>query len=63
MKESYDVVWLTQEMLDNVAERKKLEIDILNKLGVIVIQGYYFDKPLSKEDMTARLKDPYYKSK
>lgn len=50
-------------MLDNVAERKKLEIDILNKLGVIVIQGYYFDKPLSKEDMTARLKDPYYKSK
>ncbi len=59
------IIGLAKEIdTDIVAEgvEQKTQIDILNKLGVIVIQGYCFDKPLSKEEMTARLKDPYYKS-
>ena len=39
----------------------KNQIETLNKLGVDVIQGYFFDKPLTKEDLTERLKSPYYK--
>ena len=34
--------------------------EILDKLGVDVIQGYYFDKPMPKGDMSARLKAPVY---
>ena len=48
--------------LDIVAEgvEQKAQIDILNSLGVDVIQGFYFDRPLSKEAMTERLKSPKY---
>ena len=58
------IIELAREIdTDIVAEgvEQKTQIDILSELGVLVIQGYYFDKPLSKEEMTARLKDPYYK--
>lgn len=48
--------------LDIVAEgvEQKAQIDILSSLGVDVIQGFYFDRPLSKEAMTERLKAPEY---
>ena len=48
--------------LDIVAEgvEQKAQIDILERLGVDVIQGFYFDGPLSKEAMTERLKSPEY---
>ena len=48
--------------LDIVAEgvEQKAQIDILNSLGVDVIQGFYFDRPLSREAMTERLKSPKY---
>ena len=39
---------------------QKNQIDVLDQLGVDVIQGYFFDKPLSKAEMTDRLKAPYY---
>lgn len=39
---------------------QKNQIDVLDQLGVDVIQGYFFDKPLSKAEMTDRLKSPYY---
>ena len=50
--------------MDTVAEgvEKKAQIEILNDLGVDVIQGYYYDRPLPKEDMTERLKSPSYAS-
>jgi EAL domain-containing protein (putative c-di-GMP-specific phosphodiesterase class I) len=48
--------------LDIVAEgvEQKAQIDILSSLGVDVIQGFYFDRPLSKEAMTERLKASEY---
>ena len=48
--------------LDIVAEgvEQKAQIEVLNRLGVDVIQGFYFDGPLSKEAMTERLKSPEY---
>ncbi|MCR4586337.1 MAG: EAL domain-containing protein [Lachnospiraceae bacterium] len=36
------------------------QVRILDHLGVEVIQGYYYDKPLSKEDMITRLRSPKY---
>ncbi len=57
------IIKLAKEIdTDIVAEgvEQKKQIDILNQLGVDVIQGYFFDRPLSKEDMTARLKSPFY---
>lgn len=39
---------------------QKHQIEKLNDLGVNVIQGFYFDKPLSKEIMTNKLKSPNY---
>lgn len=38
----------------------KEQIETLDKLGVEVIQGFFFDKPLPKEEMTNRLRSPYY---
>ena len=38
----------------------KTQIDLLNGLGVNVIQGYYFDRPLAIENMTQRLRTPEY---
>ena len=39
---------------------QKHQVEKLNDLGVNVIQGFYFDKPLSKEIMTNKLKSPNY---
>lgn len=39
---------------------KKEQIETLDRLGVEVIQGYFFDKPLPKEEITRRLQSPYY---
>ena len=36
------------------------QIEILHKLGVDIIQGFYFDRPLPKEDITARFQSPQY---
>ena len=57
------IVKLAKEIdLDIVAEgvENKDQIDTLDKLGVAVIQGYVFDKPLSAEELTERLKSPVY---
>ena len=57
------IIKLAKEIdTDIVAEgvEQKNQVDVLDNLGVAVIQGYYFDKPLSKEDMTARLRSPQY---
>ena len=57
------IVRLAREIdTDIVAEgvEQKNQIDMLDRLGVIVIQGYFYDKPLPKEQMTERLKSPKY---
>ena len=57
------IIKLAKEIdIDIVAEGVELknQIDTLNELGVDVIQGYFFDKPLTKEDLTDRLISPYY---
>jgi len=48
--------------MDIVAEgvERKDQIEILNQLGVEVIQGFFFDKPLAKETITEKFKSPYY---
>ena len=48
--------------VDIVAEgvEQDEQLKILDNLGVKVIQGFYFDRPLSKEDMTGRIKSPVY---
>ena len=47
---------------DIVAEgvEQQKQVELLNSLGVEVIQGYFFDKPLTKEDMSKRLISPCY---
>lgn len=58
------IIKLAKEIdTDIVAEgvEQKNQIDVLDSLGVDVIQGYYFDKPLPKTEMTERLKSPYYR--
>ena len=58
-----NIVRMAREIdTDIVAEgvEQQNQIDQLNKLGVIVIQGYFYDKPLPKEQMTERLKSPHY---
>ncbi len=57
------IIKLAKEIdTDIVAEgvEQKNQIDVLDSLGVDVIQGYFYDKPLSKTEMTERLKSPYY---
>ena len=57
------IIKLAKEIdTDIVAEgvEQKNQIDVLDHLGVDVIQGYFYDKPLSKTEMTDRLKSPYY---
>ncbi|MCR5848096.1 MAG: EAL domain-containing protein [Lachnospiraceae bacterium] len=57
------IVRLAREInVDIVAEgvEQKGQIEILDNLGVDVVQGFYFDKPLSKDNMTERLKTPEY---
>ena len=53
---------LINKSTDIVAEGvEQQQVDTLNRLGVAVIQGYYFDRPLPKDDIDNRLKDPFYK--
>ena len=57
------IIRLAEEIdTDIVAEgvEQQKQVELLDKLGVDVIQGYYFDKPLPKADMSARLKSPVY---
>ncbi len=57
------IVRLAREInVDIVAEgvEQKGQIEILDNLGVDVVQGFYFDKPLSKDNITERLKAPEY---
>ena len=57
------IIRLAGEMnMDIVAEgvEQKSQIGILTKLGVDVIQGFYFDRPLPKEVMIERLMSPEY---
>ena len=59
------IIRLANEInMDIVAEgvEQKAQVDILEKLGVEVIQGFYFDKALSKEKMAERLRSPKYGS-
>ncbi len=48
--------------IDIVAEgvEQKEQIDTLGGLGVRVIQGFYYDSPLSEDEMTGRLRTPDY---
>ena len=57
------IIKLAKEInIDIVAEgvEQKSQVETLNKLGVDVIQGYYYDRPLSEKDMQARLKEYRY---
>jgi diguanylate cyclase (GGDEF)-like protein len=57
------IVRISDEInVDVVAEgvEQAVQVKTLDGLGVDVIQGFYFDKPLPKEEMTKRLKAPVY---
>ena len=57
------IIKLAKEInTDIVAEgvEQQKQVELLDDLGVDVIQGYYFDKPLPKDDMSVRLKAPSY---
>ena len=58
------IVRISDEInVDVVAEgvEQAVQVKTLDGLGVDVIQGFYFDKPLPKDEMTKRLKAPVYK--
>ena len=58
------IVRISDEINVNIVAEgveKEDQITILNRLGVDVIQGFYFDKPLSNANMTERIKAPHYK--
>lgn len=48
--------------IDIVAEgvEQKAQVDMLKDLGVTVIQGYFYDEPISADEMEKRLRDPRY---
>ena len=50
---------LSMDVLCEGVERND-QLALLNSVGCYVIQGYYFDKPLPKDDFTKRLKDKKY---
>ncbi len=57
------IVRISDEInVDVVAEgvEQAVQVKTLDGLGVDVIQGFYFDKPLPKDEMTKRLKAPAY---
>ena len=57
------IVKIAREIDTNIVAEgveQKQQVDTLNRLGVAVIQGYYFDRPLPKDDIDNRLQDPYY---
>ena len=39
------------------------QVDFLKSIDVKIVQGFLFDKPLSKDDFEKRLKDKVYKPK
>ena len=51
------ITMLKQLKIDVTAEgvESKKQLDILNEYGCKIIQGYYYDKPLEKEDFVKRL--------
>ena len=58
-----NIIRLAKEIdTDIVAEgvEQKNQVEVLDELGVDVIQGFFYDKPLPKEDMTSRLRSPFY---
>ena len=57
------IIKLAKEIDTNIVVEgveQKSQVDALDSLGVNVIQGFFYDKPLSKDDITARLKSPFY---
>ena len=57
------IVKLAEEIgMHIVAEgvEQESQIAILHKLGVDIVQGFYFDRPLPKEDITGRFLSPQY---
>ena len=58
-----NIIRLAREIdTDIVVEgvEQKNQVEVLDQLGVDVIQGFFYDKPLSKDDITARLRSPFY---
>lgn len=58
-----NIIRLAKEIdLDIVAEgvEQKEQLDMLDNLGVDVIQGFYFDRPLPKDEITVRLRSSDY---
>ena len=39
------------------------QLELIGKMGVDIVQGYYFDKPLTENDFIARIKRKVYPSK
>ena len=50
------------EVLAEGVEQRE-QVDVLQKLGCEIIQGYYYDKPLPKEQMEKRIKNKKYEGK
>ena len=40
---------------------RESQVEILSSMGVDVIQGFFYDEPIPKIEMTARIKNPEYK--
>lgn len=54
---------MSREMgADVIAEgvEERAQIDTLKKLDCVKIQGYFYDKPLSKAEFENRIKNPFY---
>ena len=51
---------LSMDVLCEGVERDD-QLALLNSVGCYVIQGYYYDKPLPKEDFEKRVIDKQYK--
>lgn len=47
---------------DVIAEgvEDRAQVDTLNKLNCVKIQGYFYDKPLIKSEFENRLQNPFY---
>lgn len=37
------------------------QLELVDEIGLDIVQGYYFDKPMPRDDFTERLKSRYYK--
>lgn len=57
------IILMSREMgADIIAEgvEERVQIDTLKKLNCVKIQGYFYDKPLSKAEFENRIKNPFY---